>query len=174
MYGKQCISKGLKMVSLFKKLFTKKINIQAPVTGKVIPLSSVPDEVFSTKVMGDGFAIKPTENKLYSPISGTVLSVFPTKHAITFNTDDGIQVLLHLGIDTVELKGAPFNILVHEGKHISAGDEIGTMDIDQIIKAGKSTEIIIVITNMEKLKDIDRTSDTNVSHGDKIGALNLS
>lgn len=162
------------MVSLFKKFLSKKVSILAPVSGQLIPLSSVPDKVFSEKIMGDGFAIKPVDNKLYSPVDGTVLSVFPTKHAVSLSSDDGLEMLLHFGIDTVELKGAPFDITIQQGQKIKSGDIIGSMNINQVVESGKSSDIIIVFTNMAKLKQVTVAKLNTVQHGDEIGTVTLA
>lgn len=165
---------GEKMVNLFKKLFTKKISILAPCTGELIPLSSVSDDIFAQKIVGDGFALLPKENEIYAPTSGTILSVFSTKHAISFRTDNGLELLLHLGVDTVELNGKPFNIDVKAGQKVEAGSLIGKMDIDQIKAAGKSDEVMFVCTNMDKVKEISSVSVQEVKHGQEVGSITLA
>lgn len=161
-------------MNFFKNLLTKKVNIFAPASGQLISLTSVSDNMFSQKMMGDGYAVKPSEDNIYSPISGTIVSIFPTKHAVTLKSDDGLDVLIHLGVDTVELKGKPFKINVQEGQKIKAGELIGTMNIDAINKAGKSDEIIVVFTNIDKVKQMSYNTPGKIQHGEEIGFISLA
>ncbi|WP_057765504.1 glucose PTS transporter subunit IIA [Companilactobacillus tucceti] len=132
------------------------MNMLAPVGGNLVNISDVHDPMFSEKAMGEGFGILPNDSKIVSPVSGKVVLIASTKHAIGIDTDDGMEILLHMGVDTVELDGEPFNILIKEGDHIEAGQQIATMDIDQIKNAGKITDVIVAITNTAMvLKEID-------------------
>lgn len=162
------------MVSLFKNFLAKPIKILAPATGELIHLSSVSDEMFAQKMMGDGYAVKPTEDEIYAPISGTITSVFATKHAISLTSKDGLEVLMHLGVDTVELKGAPFDIKVQEGQQVETGDLLGTMDLQQVAEAGLSNEIMVIFTNMDKIKELTANSPTKVQHGEEVGTITLA
>ena len=99
----------------------EQLAVYAPSKGELIPISEVADPVFSEKMMGDGFAVLPEANEVFAPISGTILNVFPTKHAIGIQTDNGLEVLLHMGINTVDLKGEPFTLYVEEGQRIARG-----------------------------------------------------
>lgn len=123
--------------------------IASPVNGEVIDLADVPDPVFSSKAVGDGFGIKPVSGNVVSPVDGTVIMVADTGHAIAFETDSGLEVLLHLGIDTVQLKGEPFALKASLGDRVRVGQSIGTMDLDAILKKGKSTTSIVVFTNTD-------------------------
>lgn len=132
------------------------VQLVAPVTGNVVSIESVKDEVFSKKMMGDGLGIEPTEGKLVSPIKGKVVLVANTKHAIGFKDDKGVELLVHLGIDTVELKGTPFNLNIKEGDTVEAGQYIGDIDLNQIKTAGKDTTVIVAIINSDAiLKNIN-------------------
>ncbi|WP_338215201.1 glucose PTS transporter subunit IIA [Companilactobacillus muriivasis] len=132
------------------------VQLVAPVTGNVVSIESVNDEVFSKKMMGDGLGIEPTEGKLVSPIKGKVVLVASTKHAIGFKDDAGVELLVHLGIDTVELNGKPFNLNVNEGDTVEAGQYIGDVDLAQIKAAGKDTTVIVAVTNSKAiLKDFN-------------------
>ncbi|MGL4697406.1 PTS sugar transporter subunit IIA [Enterococcus larvae] len=122
--------------------------------GEVISIEAVADEVFSQKMMGDGFAVEPASGDIYAPISGTVVSVFPTKHAIGLQTESGLEVLVHMGLDTVEMKESAFTILVQDGQKITAGDKIAEADLSKIRAEGKGTTIIVVFTNSEKIQAI--------------------
>ncbi len=123
------------------------VPIVSPVTGTVINLADVPDAVFSSKAVGDGLGVMPADGRVVSPVSGTVTLVAGTGHAVGFKTPSGLEVLLHLGVDTVELGGAPFDLTVRVGDRVSAGDPLGTMDIDAVVAAGKDTTAIVVLTN---------------------------
>lgn len=125
------------------------VTIASPVNGEVIDLADVPDPVFSSKAVGDGFGIKPVSGNVVSPVDGTVIMVADTGHAIAFETDSGLEVLLHLGIDTVQLKGEPFALRASLGDRVRVGQSIGTMDLDAILKKGKSTTSIVVFTNTD-------------------------
>lgn len=156
------------MFGLFKKedLWDNK-TILAPADGAVVPLSEVDDPVFSTGAMGDGIAIDPSDDKIYSPVSGEVTLVAPTKHGIGLKTDSGMEVLIHLGIDTVELNGAPFDINVKPGEKIKAGKLLGLMNRNQVESAGKKTTIMVLLTSGEKLEP----ETGSISHGDIIARL---
>ena len=106
--------------------------IKSPMTGTVIPLSEVPDEAFAGKMMGDGAAVIPDDEYVYAPADGTVTFVFPTKHAIGFQTDGGHEMLIHVGIDTVSLSGDSFEAFVHDGDHVRTGDKLLKADIQEI------------------------------------------
>lgn len=123
------------------------VNFSAPVTGQYQVLSEVKDDVFSQKMMGEGYGIDPENGHIYSPINGTVVSIFKTKHAIGLKTKDGLEVMVHMGIDTVELKGAPFDIKVKEGQQVSPATQLAEVDLDQIKDAGKDPVILTLITN---------------------------
>lgn len=136
------------MLGRFKK--DKKANdIYAVAAGKVIPITEVKDEMFSEKLMGDGYAILPAEGEIFAPINGTIKSIFPTKHAVGIETEDGLEVLLHMGVDTVELQGEPFEVFVKENQKITKGDKIAKADLSKIEKAGKASDLIVVFTNQE-------------------------
>ncbi|MFC0362233.1 PTS transporter subunit IIBC [Enterococcus canintestini] len=125
--------------------------------GNVKPISAVNDPVFSQKMMGDGFGVEPQNGTVYAPVSGTVTSVFPTKHALGLLTDNGLEVLVHMGIDTVDLKGAPFTVKVKDGDKVSAGDVIAQMDLNGIKAANKQTTIIVAFTNAEEIQTVTLT-----------------
>ena len=130
------------------------MTVAAPVEGRIKPISSVEDDVFSREVIGKSIAIEPTGHTIYAPVTGTVTSVFPTKHAIGITGDDGIEVLIHVGIDTVKLNGGPFTSAIEQGDHVNIGDVIGTFDLAQIIEAGYDPTTIVVITNTDDYDSI--------------------
>ena len=143
----------------------------APANGEMIPINKVEDDVFSQKMMGEGFAVVPENGEIASPVAGTIVSVFPTKHAIGIKTDDDIEVLLHMGIDTVDLGGEAFKIHVQEGEKVKTGKVVATADLAKIQKAGKMTTMIVVFTNGDKIKDYHYAKTGLVSRGETIGTI---
>ena len=148
-------------------------NFSAPVSGKVIPLNQVNDDMVAQKILGDGFAIIPSNGKIYSPVNGTISSIFKTKHAICLRSDNGLDILLHLGIDTVELKGKPFDILVKEKDKVERGQLIGKMDIKQITDAGKDPTVLVLITSKDKVKDPIEPTVKETNFGDTVTSLSI-
>lgn len=125
----------------------REMQIASPVTGRVMDLADVPDPVFSSEAVGDGLGVEPDDGALVSPVDATVTLVAGTGHAIGFKTGTGLEVLLHLGVDTVELEGRPFDLTVSVGDTVEAGDALGTMDLEAIRAAGKAATAIVVLTN---------------------------
>lgn len=123
------------------------VPIASPVTGTVIALADVPDPVFSSQAVGDGLGVQPDNGRVVAPVTGAVTMVAATGHALGFKTDSGLEVLLHLGVDTVELNGGPFSLTVRVGDRVEAGDDLGSMDVNAIAAAGKDTTAIVVVTN---------------------------
>ncbi len=122
--------------------------------GQVIALEQVKDPVFAQKMMGDGFAVEPANGNIVSPVSGTVSSIFPTKHALGLVTEAGLEVLVHIGLDTVSLEGKPFTVHVAEGQKVVAGDLLVTADLDAIRAADRETSTVVVFTNAEAIKSV--------------------
>ncbi len=123
--------------------------------GQVVALEQVKDPVFAQKMMGDGFAVEPANGNIVSPVSGTVSSIFPTKHALGLVTEAGLEVLVHIGLDTVSLEGKPFTVHVAEGQKVAAGDLLVTADLDAIRGAGRETSTIVVFTNGDVIKSVN-------------------
>lgn len=126
----------------------------SPLTGKAVALSEVEDPVFSEKILGDGIAVIPTQKEVLSPVGGTVVQIAETLHAVGIQGDDGVEILVHLGMDTVSLKGKGFTCLVKEGQHVSAGETIMEMDLDFIRGRGLSVTTPCIITNMDQIKEL--------------------
>ena len=122
--------------------------------GQVVSLEQVKDPVFAQKMMGDGFAVEPANGNIVSPVSGTVSSIFPTKHALGLVTEAGLEVLVHIGLDTVSLEGKPFTVHVSEGQKVVAGDLLVTADLDAIRAAGRETSTVVVFTNGDAIKSV--------------------
>jgi PTS system trehalose-specific IIC component len=148
--------------------------LYAPADGKVVAITEVSDPVFSQKMMGDGFAVQPTNGTIYAPVAGTISSIFETKHAIGILTPGGAEVLVHMGLDTVELKGAPFEVLVSEGDTVTPETKLAVMDLDAVIAAGKQTDVLTVITNAEKVRQLSLTTTGTVTAKTAVGSAELN
>ncbi|MBP2076143.1 PTS sugar transporter subunit IIA [Oceanobacillus polygoni] len=134
---------------MFKKLFKQKKeeNIVAPLNGKIVPIEEVPDPVFNQKMMGEGIAIVPEEGMVYSPVNGKIVQLAETKHAIGIVTDGGVEILIHIGLETVGLKGEGFASKVNVGEEVSAGQLLMEVDLEYIGEHASDTITPIVITN---------------------------
>lgn len=133
--------------------------IMNPIKGNVIPLEEVEDEVFSSGALGKGLAIVPVEGKVLAPFDGTVVSVFPTLHAICLESNNGVELLIHVGIDTVSLKGAPFKSYIEKGQKVTSGQLMIEFDIGAISAAGLSLHTPVIITNLEETSELEYTQD---------------
>ena len=153
------------VLGIEKELFTV-------ATGEVIDLTDVNDPVFSQKMMGDGFAVIPATGEVTAPLSGKIVSVFPTKHAIGMQTAEGAEVLIHMGLDTVHMSQPAFEILVSEGQEVVAGTTIAQMDLDAIKNEGKETTIIVVFTD-DKVNGLTINKLGDTERGTVIGKINL-
>ena len=142
------------LFDIFKKKEKTIVTIYSPMNGKVIELKEVPDEAFAQKMVGDGCAIEPDKGIICSPIDGQLMNIFPTNHAIIFETIDGLEMIVHFGIDTVKLDGKGFQKLREAGP-IKVGDEIIKYDLDDIKDGVPSTRSPIIINNMEKVEKIE-------------------
>ncbi len=140
--------------------------VKAPLKGEVIELSKVKDETFASGMMGKGVAIKPTEGKLVSPVDGVVTALFPTLHAVGVTSDEGIEILMHIGMDTVQLEGKFFEAYVKNGDKVKAGDLLITFDIDAIQKAGYEITTPIIISNSNQYTEIEATTKPEIVLGD--------
>ncbi|HCX3721474.1 TPA: PTS transporter subunit IIABC [Staphylococcus aureus] len=143
--------------------------VHAPLTGEVTRLSEVPDQVFSEKMMGDGIAIKPSQGEVRAPFNGKVQMIFPTKHAIGLVSDSGLELLIHIGLDTVKLNGEGFTLHVEEGQEVKQGDLLINFDLDYIRNHAKSdiTPIIVTQGNITNL-DFKQGEHGNISFGDQL------
>lgn len=128
--------------------------IPSPVRGQIIPLEKVPDETFATKVLGDGFAVVPDEGVVYSPVDAVVSTVFPTGHALGLISKDGLEILIHVGVDTVQMKGEGFKAFVKDGDEVQKGQRLLEFDLDLIGSRAKSPITPVVVTNMDRVKKL--------------------
>lgn len=142
--------------------------IVIPIEGTLLSLNDVPDEVFSQKMMGDGFAIKPEDGTVVSPVKGKIVNVFPTKHAIGIEAENGKEILIHFGIDTVNLKGEGFNVYVKQGDAVSPGQSLMDVDLSIIEEKAKSVITPIIFTNLAPNEIINiENIGQKVSRGEK-------
>lgn len=143
------------MFNFFKK--QKTTEIISPMTGTILAIEDVPDKVFSEKMVGDGLGIEPTEGIVTAPFDGEIVSLFPTNHAIGLRAKNGLELLIHVGLDTVDLKGEGFERIVEENQKVKKGDLLLKFDIDFIKSKEKSIISPIIITNMDMVKELDKS-----------------
>lgn len=146
--------------------------LASPATGQLIPITKVNDSVFSQKMMGDGYAIRPTNGQIKSPADGIISSIFPTKHALGLTLENGIELLIHLGLDTVELKGEGFTVLVKEGDSVSRGQSLINMDLNILKQHNKESDVIIILTNLNEQQVFTLLELDNVDSGEIVGKVN--
>lgn len=158
---------------MLKNLFKKKeeikeIAVHTAVTGEFIPLEDVPDPVFSEKMMGDGCAIKPSDEEVVAPVSGKIVQVFPAKHAIGIEAENGAQILVHVGLETVNLNGEGFTVHVEEGVKVKQGDKLLNFDMKVIEEKATSAIIPIIVTNTDDMQEIRRNQVDQVTVGEDV------
>lgn len=159
------------MFNLFKK---KEEYLAAPFAGEVSELQSVPDDAFAQKMLGDGFAITPEENVVKAPCAGEIVQIFSTGHAVGIKTKKGLEVLVHIGIDTVKLDGEGFEKLVQNGDQVEVGTPLIEIDLDYITENAPSISTPVIITNMEKVKNIELVKKGKVKAGAKVLKVELA
>lgn len=137
---------------------TGTIEIIAPLSGEIVNIEDVPDVVFAEKIVGDGIAIKPTGNKMVAPVDGTIGKIFETNHAFSIESDSGVELFVHFGIDTVELKGEGFKRIAEEGQRVKVGDTVIEFDLPLLEEKAKSTLTPVVISNMDEIKELIKLS----------------
>ena len=160
-------------MGLFDKLFGKKeeINpnhIYAPMAGEAVEISEVPDPTFSSGMLGNGIAIKPTDGKVYSPVNGTVDTMFETGHAVSLVSDNGIEILIHVGLETVSLNGAPFQVKCKNGQKVKKGDLLFVADLDAIAAAGLPTITPVLVCNSDDYTTFNTTTGKTVAQGEEV------
>lgn len=145
--------------------------VVAPIAGQAQSLKTVADQVFASEMMGKGAAVTPSANGIYAPVTGVITVAYPTKHAYGLLADDGAEVLIHLGIDTVKLNGQHFETQVSQGQRVQAGDQLGSMDVAAVKAAGYDPTVMVVVTNTANYASVDRIDVTQVQPGDHLIAL---
>lgn len=144
--------------------FTNELELTAVTEGTYLPLEDVKDSVFSSKMVGDGFAMKSLSGDVFSPISGKITTIFPTKHAIGITADNGLELLIHMGIDTVSLNGSGFELFVQEGQSVNTQTKLAHIDLQLLADAQKDDTIIVVVTNMDKVARFSGAYSLEGSH----------
>ncbi|WP_150539879.1 PTS glucose transporter subunit IIA [Actinobacillus vicugnae] len=149
-------------MGFFDKLFgskqaaAKEVNVYAPLSGEIVNIEDVPDVVFSEKIVGDGVAIRPNGDTIVAPVNGTIGKIFETNHAFSIESDEGVELFVHFGIDTVELKGEGFTRVAEEGQTVKAGDPIIKFDLELLESKAKSVLTPVVISNMDEISNLDK------------------
>ena len=161
------------MFGFFKKnQVEKEVLVFALVAGEIVPITQVNDPVFAGKMMGDGFAVIPESGVITSPVKGEVVNVFPTLHAVGIQTAGGLEVLVHMGIDTVELKGGPFETTVTVGQKVDEHTVLSIVDLEAL-KEGKDTAMMVLFTNMDKVESISIATEGTVAGKAEVGKVTL-
>ncbi|SDB81340.1 PTS system beta-glucoside-specific IIA component, Glc family /PTS system beta-glucoside-specific IIB component, Glc family /PTS system beta-glucoside-specific IIC component, Glc family [Raineyella antarctica] len=150
------------------------ITLSTPVAGTAVPLEGVKDKVFASGAMGKGLGIVPSDGRIVSPVSGTVVVAMKTGHAFGLKTDEGVEVLVHIGIDTVQMKGEGFTSAVVRGQHVERGDLLGTVDLAAVERAGFDPTVITLVTNSADLGQIDPATHGTLALGDPAMTVHLS
>jgi PTS system glucose-specific IIA component len=175
-HGETCAVLGLFCIFLergftliFGKLFGKKEKTEtlvAPLTGKIVSIDQVPDPVFSQKMMGDGVAIEPSEGVVVAPVDGEIIQVFPTKHAVGLRSKAGLEILIHIGLETVNMNGEGFEAHVQAGDRVKAGDRLITFDLELVKEKAKSTMTPIIITNGDFVDHLEKVENVMGQKGE--------
>ena len=156
------------MFDFFKKKKTPELIIGSPVKGTTVPLSSVNDPTFSEGMLGKGAAILPSDGKIYAPADGTIETLFDTLHAFSLSTADGVEILVHVGLDTVKMGGDGFTGHVHSGDAVKKGDLILEIDLEKVKAAGYDTSTLVVICNTDDYGDVRGLDNKEVQPGDDV------
>lgn len=141
--------------------------------GELIDITKVPDPIFSQKKIGDGFAIIPSDGEIFSPISGEVVQIFPTKHTVGIKSYNGLEILIHIGLDTVKMNGDGFKTHIQTGDFVSVGDKLISFSLDLLKEKSVSTIIPCVITKMDKIENFELLNKTNVKQKEEIAIVKL-
>ena len=149
----------------------KNVKVHAPITGRYIPLEEIPDQVFSQGFLGQGCGVEPEDNTVYSPVDGEIVQVAETKHAVGIQSSDGAEILIHVGMDTVDMKGEGFTPKVKLGDKVKIGDPLLVFDTDKIKAAGHPLTTAIVITNSDEFTEIAFATGKSCNKAEEIGTI---
>lgn len=155
-------------MGLFDAFKKKGIEIGAPMKGKCVAIQEVNDPTFSDEILGKGVAVIPEEGSMYAPADGVITTIFPTGHAVGMTTEDGVEILVHLGLDTVALKGDGFEIKAEEGQKVKKGDLLIVADLEKIKAAGYDVITPIVICNSADFGSVNGMAGKDVNPGDSV------
>lgn len=151
------------MFGIFKKKNKNIEEVYSPCLGKIVQIEDIPDPVFSEKMMGDGIAIEPSEGKIYSPFDGEIIQVFNSKHAITLKSNKGTNLLIHIGLETVNLEGVPFDVKVKNGQPISKGQLLVDVDLEYIKNKGLKIITPVILINEGEQEKVILEKNKNIS-----------
>lgn len=151
----------------------KELEIGSPAVGECIPMKNVPDPTFAEEMLGKGAAVIPAEGRIYAPLDGEISTLFPTLHAIGITSKDGIDLLVHIGIDTVNLKGEGFKAHVKEGDKVKKGDLLIEVDIEKVTEAGYNLTTPVIVCNTDDYKDVSHNNIGKVKNGDCIVKIKI-
>ncbi|UCZ55276.1 PTS glucose transporter subunit IIA [Bacillus shivajii] len=140
--------------------------LASPLTGSVVPLSEVPDPTFAEKMMGDGIAVKPTNGTVVAPVHAEVVQLFPTKHAVGLKTVNGVEILIHIGIETVNMQGEGFKAFVEQGDKVAKGDKLIEFDMSLVEEKAESTITPVIITNGDAVESVEKEEGTDATAGE--------
>lgn len=152
----------------FGKQPPKEETIVAPLSGTVVRLEDVPDPVFAQKMMGDGIAIDPTDGDVVAPVDGEIIQLFPTKHAVGLRSEAGVELLIHVGIDTVSMNGEGFTAYVKAGDRVKRGERLLSVDFSLVREKAKSAVTPIIITNGDAIESLERKAEASATKGETI------
>jgi PTS system beta-glucosides-specific IIC component len=164
---------GIEEIPEIKQVMLSDTRLSSPIPGEIIPLSQVQDEAFASEALGKGFAVEPSEGVVFAPFDGKVVAVFPTKHAIGLLSDTGVELLIHVGLNTVELKGQYFEALVEAEENVSKGQLLLTFDIEHIQEAGYSTQVPVIVTNTPQYASIKTVKQGSIDKNEDVLAINV-
>ena len=153
---------------LKKKKEDKGIILVSPIKGEVVNITEVPDPTFAEKMLGDGIAIIPSEGEVVSPVDGTISMVFDTKHAVSITSKEGVEILIHVGLDTVTLGGNGFEAFVKSGDEVKVGDKLLSVDLDAIKEAGLNIITPVVICNTDEYASVEAVKLGDIARGDEV------
>lgn len=159
------------MFNFFKRQKKDELEIEAVVSGQLMPLSEVDDDVFS--IDEEGYAIKPMNGKIVAPVDGEIIKLDTTKRVIYIKNKNGLEVLIHLGLDTSSLTGEQFDFEVKQGDNVQAGQALGKINVQAILDSGKDNTVIVVYTNKEEIKSITEINPNTVDRGDQVQTVKL-
>ena len=146
-----------------KQKESKEIQIFSPLSGEIVNIEDVPDVVFSEKIVGDGVAINPNGDTIVAPVNGTIGKIFETNHAFSIESEDGVELFVHFGIDTVELKGEGFTRIAEEGQSVKVGDPVIKFDLETLRAKAKSVLTPVVISNMDEISNLNKNDKERLS-----------
>lgn len=157
-------------MGLFNNLFKKEsgISIGAPIAGKCVSIKEVPDPTFADEILGKGVAVIPTDGKLYAPADGVISTLFPTGHAVAITTEDGVEILIHVGLETVSLEGKAFTVHTQMDAKVKKGDLLLEADLKAIQESGLKIITPVVICNADEFSKVEGMTDKDVVVGDEI------